>query len=138
MNLTLKAIPWDEKIDQLSERYERRAAESLISLALVKEKVLSGEWDLWGVFSEEINLGVFVTRIAPSYEGYRELVVMFTMSEYKSSIKLSNMLLPLYEIVAKLKGAAIVRIHTIHKPIEEFLEKNGYHFQENIYIKKVE
>ncbi|MDD5692247.1 MAG: hypothetical protein PHP10_03615 [Candidatus Omnitrophica bacterium] len=131
--ITIKKISWDDKVDLLSEKIE-----SLVSPALVKEKVLSGEWDLWEVSSGDIRLGVFVTRLAPSYEGHNEIVIMFTMSEYRLPMKLSDLLLPLYEIVAKLTGAKAVRIHTVHKPIEDFLEKNGYKFQENIYLKRVD
>lgn len=130
--IEIKSIPWDERVDSLSEKMK-----SFISPELVKFKVIVKEWELWEVLGEGLRLGVFVTRKATTYDGINELVVMVTLSEHKLPLKLHHYLLPCYDEAARLRGCQAVRIHTIHKPIEDYLEKNGYRFQENIYIKRV-
>ena len=132
IKIDLKAIPLDEKSKALLQK-----GASLFSPELVEFKIIVREWELWEVSSEGRRLGVFITRACVTYDGVKELVIMLTLSEYHLNMKLSNVLLPIYEAAARLRGCQAVRIHTVHKPIEEFLERNGYRFQENIYIKKV-
>ena len=125
-------IAWDEEVEKLSEKIK-----SFIALDVVKEKVITGEWKLFEILSEEQRLGVFITRIAVNYDGTRELVVMFTMSQPGLTDRLSPVLLPVYEEVARLEGLDAVRMHIVHKPIEEFIIQRGYELLEKIYIKKV-
>lgn len=125
-------IPWDDDVDVLSKKIN-----SFIAPDVVKEKVLTGEWKLFEISSAGKRLGVFITRIALNYDGTRELVVMFTMSRPGLTARLSTVLLPVYEEVARLEGLDAVRMHIVHKPIEEFISQRGYKLLEKIYIKKV-
>ena len=85
----------------------------------------------------EERLGIFFARIDTLYNGEKELVIMFAVSEEKIEIPLTSVLNPVFDELAKVASIKTIRMHSQHRGIDKMLGKNGYNFSETIYIKRI-
>jgi hypothetical protein len=62
---------------------------------------------------------------------------MFAVSEEKIEISLTSVLPEILEALARSVNINTIRIHSERKGMDKLLDKNGYKFQENIFIKRI-
>ncbi len=85
----------------------------------------------------EKRLGIFFARVDTLYTGEKELVILFGVAEKNIKQPLTSVLNPVFDELAKKVNIKTIRIHSERKGIDRLLEKNGYKFQETIFIKRI-
>jgi len=132
MTIKVNRIPWGPGIPELLTRLDTSMRVTTIQLGIENET-----FTLFEVVFEGKRLGILLTRLDVTFDGEKELVVMFAVSEFKTSFPFSSLLGPVYEEIARSHGAKRIRTHSSRRGVDRLLEQNGYEFIESVFIKEV-
>lgn len=126
--IEISIINWDPRVESLVKKLN-----PCIGSDLLKENVEKGNIFLYSVAAEGYPIGIFFARIDKKYNGDEEIVIMFTVSDYKTPIPFYSLLSFCYE---KISAGRDIRIHSPNRVIDKFCESNGYEFLESVFIKR--
>lgn len=132
MNITAKGCAWNDRLEALVTSLNPE-----IGVEAVKNQVEKNHFMPFEVFVDEVSIGFFVIRIDVTYDGKKELVHLFSLSEVKGRTPIHHVMGSLVMNIARDLGCQRVRVHSEIRKIDSFLEREGFEFRESVFVKEV-
>lgn len=130
LKIGFSPIPFNELVENLCREKLPEIPSDYLRDAIEKKLIL-----LFGVYGNEKFLGCFFTRVERLINGEMEVVILYTVSAYNTGVKMSSLITPIYEELARNAGIKSVRIHSSQKSIDNFLVNAGFHEMERVFRK---
>jgi len=132
MNVKAVKAQWTDRVGVLLDE-----CKPLCGVDALKEKIQSGAVTVFETFIDEFSIGFFLVRVDVLIDGRYELVLLHAVSEVKGKTPIAHVLGVLLPGIAKEYGIKKVRVHSAMRKLDDFLEREGFAFQESVFVKDV-
>lgn len=103
----------------------------------VRREIESGNIAAWGIVADDVPIGCFVTRIDRRYDGGKDLVMLFLVSDEKPPVAITKVTYELLEKIAGERGISHIRTHPDNPALVRIAEHAGFCYIETVMQKAV-